>query len=367
MTIVAARSFSPVSVRPDWQAFQDCILRRGTPRRVHNVELGLDSEMQQAVADRFDLEEGLDRDDPFFPLRRQIAIQSFLGYDYVVCGLDGMEWMHRWDFVDDTATECTRMTGRRYMNEHQGPIASWEDFERYPWPDPAKAATRSLEWYERNLPDGMCVVAGLTSHYAERLSWLLGYEALCYALYDQRDLVRAIFQRVDAITAAEVQRYLQFDRVRFVWGSDDMGFRTGLLIGPVDTRELVLAGHKRIAALVHEAGRPYFLHSCGNLAEIRRDPVDDVRIDAKHSFEDTIERVTDARLTWGGRVALLGGIDVDFLCRSDEGAIRRRVRQTIDACLPGGGWCLGTGNTVANYIPIDHFLAMVDEGRRYVG
>ncbi|MCX7030923.1 MAG: hypothetical protein NTU62_12510, partial [Spirochaetes bacterium] len=75
---MAARSFSPVSVHPDWQAFQDCILRRGTPRRVHNVELGLDSEMQQAVADRFDLEEGLDRDDPFFPLRRQIAIQSFL-------------------------------------------------------------------------------------------------------------------------------------------------------------------------------------------------------------------------------------------------------------------------------------------------
>jgi uroporphyrinogen decarboxylase len=360
------KSFS-TAVHPDWEAFRDCILRRGTPRRVHHVELFLDAEMQQAVADRFCLEEGLDRSDPFFPLRRQAALQSFLGYDYVFCGLEGMEWTYRRDTVADTAAEGRRASGREYMNEHRGPIASWDDFERYPWPDPAKATSRSLEWYERNLPDGMCVVAGGTSHYAEQLSWLMGYETLCYALHDQRDLVRAIFERVDAITVAEVQQFLSFDRVKFVWGSDDMGFRTGLLMSPSDTRELVLAGHRRIAAMTHEAGRSYFLHSCGNLADIRRDLVEDVRIDAKHSFEDAIETVIDARHSWGDRVALLGGIDMDFLCRSDEQAIRKRVRDTIDACLPGGGWCLGTGNTAANYIPVDNYLAMIDEGRRYTG
>jgi uroporphyrinogen decarboxylase len=362
---MAARSFSPLPVRPDWEAFRDCILRRGTPRRVHHVELFLDPEMQQAIVDRFGLEEGLDRADPFFALRRQVALQAFLGYDYVVCGLEGMAWTWHQAVIEDTAAAGRRAAGREYMDEHRGPIASWDDFERYPWPDPAKATTRALEWYERNLPGGMCVVAGLTGHYAEQLSWLMGYETLCYSLHDQRDLVRAIHERVHAITVAEVRLYLQFDRVRFVWGSDDMGFRTGLLMSPADTRELVLSGHRRIAAMAHEAGRLYFLHSCGNLASIRRDLVEDVGIDAKHSFEDAIETVVEARRSWD--VALLGGIDVDFLCRSDERAIRRRVRGTIDACLPGGGWCLGTGNTAANYIPVDSFLAMIDEGRRYAG
>ena len=56
---------------------------------------------------------------------------------------------------------------------------------------------------------------------------------------------------------------------------------------------------------------------------------------------------------------------MDFLCRSDESAIRHRVRETLDACMPGGGYCLGTGNTAANYVPLDHYLAMVDEGRLY--
>ena len=48
-----------------------------------------------------------------------------------------------------------------------------------------------------------------------------------------------------------------------------------------------------------------------------------------------------------------------------EGAVRERVRHTLDACMPGGGYCLGTGNTVANYLPLDNYLAMLDEGRRY--
>ncbi|MDY7010806.1 MAG: uroporphyrinogen decarboxylase family protein [Planctomycetota bacterium] len=95
------------------------------------------------------------------------------------------------------------------------------------------------------------------------------------------------------------------------------------------------------------------------------DLLDDVKIDAKHSFEDTIELVTDAKADYGNRVPLLGGIDVDFLCRSDEREIRKRVRETLDVCMPGGGYCLGTGNSVANYIPVDNYLIMLDEGRRY--
>ena len=91
--------------------------------------------------------------------------------------------------------------------------------------------------------------------------------------------------------------------------------------------------------------------------------IDDVRIDGKHSFEDTILPVTEAKKKYGDRIALLGGIDVDFLCRADEKAIRKRVCETLEICLQGGGYCLGTGNSVANYIPLDNYLVMLDEGR----
>ena len=75
--------------------------------------------------------------------------------------------------------------------------------------------------------------------------------------------------------------------------------------------------------------------------------------------------VCDAKQTYGRKIGLIGGIDVDFLCRADEAAIRQRVRDTLDVCVPGGGYCLGTGNSVANYVPLDHYLAMLDEGRKW--
>ena len=72
-----------VPVTPDWAAFVSCIERKGTPDRVHYIELFLDGEIQTAICDRFDLLEELDRDDPFFEQKRQVILQRFLGYDYV--------------------------------------------------------------------------------------------------------------------------------------------------------------------------------------------------------------------------------------------------------------------------------------------
>jgi uroporphyrinogen decarboxylase len=355
-----------LSPQPDWRALVAVVRRSGTPDRVHHIELFHDAEVVQAIADRAGLLRDCARDDPWYAQRRTLAVNRYLGFDYVRAGLVGQAWPFRRDVTEDTAA-LKRAGGRGYIDEHAGPITNWEEFERYPWPDSASAdATRDLEWYSQNLPEDMCLIgSGVTGHFAEYLTWLMGYETLCFALHDQRDLVEAIARRLDTYFAACLERILSFERVRLIWGSDDLGFRGGLLVSPDDTREFILPGHRHLAELSHAAGRPYLLHSCGNLADIMEDLIDDVRIDAKHSFEDTIEDVCEAKARYGDRIALLGGIDLDFLCRADESAIRRRVRDTLDVCQPGGGYCLGTGNSVANYIPLDSYLAMVDEGRLY--
>ena len=364
MNTATDNNFS-VPVTQDWEAFRACILRQGTPKRVHHIELFLDWEVQNAVAQRFHLLDDLDSDAGDFAYRRMLRIQRFLGYDYVRQGIDAIDMpLHRLT-TDDTA-EIQREGGRQYIDEKTGPITNWEEFEAYPWPDPAKLTTRALEWYERNLPDDMCVVgSGGFGHFAELLTWLMGYETLCYALFDQRDLVKAIADRLMNLYTIILKLILEFDRVKIAWGSDDMGFKTGPMISPDDLREFVLPGHRKMAAMSHAAGRPYILHSCGNLSTIYEDLIEDVKIDGKHSFEDTIEDVRELKSTIGSRISLLGGIDLDFMCRNDEAAIRRRVRDTLDICMDGGGYCLGTGNSVANYIPLNNYLAMVDEGRRY--
>ena len=352
-------------VRPDWEELLRCIRRQGQPKRVHCIELLLDDEIQEAICERFDVRAGFNHDDPYFDLKTQIALQRFLGYDYVTSSLEGVELAFNGVLTDDTAG-LQRPGGRSFIDEHSGPITSWAELEGYPWPDAASASTRSLEWYEANLPDDMCVIGfrGF-GHLLEYITWLLGYETLCYALHDRRDLVTAVSEKVTGLSTAVAERVLQFSRVKALWGSDDMGFRTGTLISPKDLREFVLPGHKRLAQLAHDAGRPYLLHSCGQLRSIMPDLIEDVKIDAKHSFEDVIEPVTSCKRTYGDRIALLGGIDMDFLCRAEPDAVRGRVRETLDQCMPGGGYCLGTGNSVANYVPLGNYLAMLDEGRAY--
>ncbi len=209
------------------------------------------------------------------------------------------------------------------------------------------------------------LIGGLTGHIAEELTWLMGYETLCFALYEQRDLVKAIYNKVFALHKRYTELLLQFDRVKIVWASDDLGFKTGPMFSPDDMREFVFPAHRALAKMVHDAGRLYFLHACGNLNLLIEDLIHDVKIDAKHSFEDTIEDVNETKKRHGKEITLLGGIDVDFLCRSPQEQIRKRVRETLKSCLPGGGYCLGTGNSVANYIPVDNYLTMLDEGRRF--
>lgn len=350
-------------VQPDIDGLLSCIRRQGTPSRVYNTELMIDAEVRAALAQRFGIADAFAADDPFLPEKTQAALMRFLGYKSVRCKPDGLEFPHNRTSVEDSAA-LTRRGGRSFVDETRGPITTWEEFEKYPWPDPKNISTRSLEWYERNLPEGMCVSTGGLGHFCEYMVWLMGYQTLCFALSDNRDLVLAIRDRLFSFYKEALALLLTFPRVRLIWAGDDMGFRTGTLLSPADLRELVFPGHAQLARMAHNAGRPYILHSCGNLAAIMEELIGSVGINAKHSFEDTIQTVEAARQAYGDRIAVLGGIDVDFLCRATEEQVRARTRRTVQQCLPGGGWCLGTGNSVANYIPLENYLAMLDEGRR---
>ncbi len=95
------------------------------------------------------------------------------------------------------------------------------------------------------------------------------------------------------------------------------------------------------------------------------DLIKDVKIDAKHSFEDTIMPVTEFKKRYGNRIAVLGGVDVDKLCRLEEKELRGYVRDILDKCMPGGGYVLGSGNSITNYIPLKNYLIMLDEGNKW--
>jgi len=353
-------------VKPDFVSLLNCLSRKGTPERVHQMEIIVDPAIQSEICNRYGVGQEISPTDPYKNVKRKIAFQRFLGYDFLMASLWEFTFQYNWDKVaDESALKNDSKGERSFMNMHKGPISNWDDFEKYPWPDISNINTKELEWVNKNLPEDMCLAGGLTGHIAEDITFLMGYEQLCIALYEQRDLVKAIYTKVLEHHHRYVELLLQFDRVKMIWATDDMGFKTGPMFSPDDFREFVFPAHKTLAKMAHDKNVLYLLHACGKLDLLMDDLIHDVKIDAKHSFEDTILHVGDAKVRYGNEIAVIGGIVIDFLCRTEPEMMRERVRKTIFQCLPGGGYCLGSGNSIANYIPVDNYLSMVDEGRNY--
>jgi uroporphyrinogen decarboxylase len=198
----------------------------------------------------------------------------------------------------------------------------------------------------------------------EHLSWIMSLEGLAWALADDRELVRAVADRIGGLMLLVYEHLVELPGLVAVFPGDDMGFKTGTLISPSDLRELVLPWHARFASLAHARGKPYFLHSCGNLAAILPDLVDGVGIDGKHSFEDVILPAEAFQERWGGRIATLGGVDLNILSAGPEAAVRSRTRSLIETCGPRGRFAVGSGNSIPSYVPVRNYLAMVDEALR---
>ena len=97
------------------------------------------------------------------------------------------------------------------------------------------------------------------------------------------------------------------------------------------------------------------------------DLIDYVKIDAKHSNEDVIMPIGEIKAKWGNRIAILGGVDVNYLCTHSTSEIAEYTKRVLDECAEGGGFAIGTGNTVANYIPVDNYLALVETVHRFNG
>ena len=350
---------------PDYTRLIKSIKREGDPDHVPFLELFADREVISTLLDEEAIPAGrelVDRRALEKFLDQRIRFWHQLGYDAFWQG-PILEFPDMIRLKSEDTAFLSRQK-RQWVDEKSGIITTWEEFESYPWPRPQDADLFPLEYVAQQLPEGMAIIAAV-SGVLEPVMWLMGYETFALSIFDQPDLVEAMFQKIEEICVPLSQSLVQMDRVIALWMGDDMGFKTGTMIAPNHLRRLVFPIQKRITSIAHEQGMPFLLHSCGNLEAVMDDLIDDVGIDAKHSFEDVIEPVESFTARYGGRIGIIGGIDVDLLGRGTEEQIRARTRQVLEGCASTRAYILGSGNSIANYIPVANFLTMVDEGWRY--
>lgn len=245
-------------------------------------------------------------------------------------------------------------------------IRSREDYDKYPWPDESNPIEFShFETVAKLLPDGAKIVGGVCAGPYEWLSQMMGTIGLSYAMLDDPELVEMVAMRIGSLHHSADRQLATMDFVGALRQGDDLGFKTSTFLSPDDLRKYIFPTYKKMVQEAHSAGKPFILHSCGNLAEVYDDLIDDCKIDAKHSFEDIIMPVAEFKKVYGKRVTPLGGLDVDVICRSTEEEVRTYARKRIEECFYDGYWALGTGNSLTNYMPVENYIAVLEEGINY--
>ncbi len=291
--------------------------------------------------------------------KRRITFYEQMGYDYVP-----VEMPVRFAQVKHKVS-----IGRGWVDEQSGPIQTLEHLDNPAyWPEPEDAFNYDLfQRIAMELPEGMKVVGGASGGPFEHASFLTGVQSLCIAIYESEEFVARLFQQIGSTLVEIAKRLVRLDELGVYRFGDDLGFKTATILSPAMLRKYVFPWQKLVVEEVHRAGKPFLLHSCGQLELVMEDLIEYVGIDAKHSFEEAVTPVVEAKKRWGNRIGIAGGIDVDFLSRATVSEIKEASKRAMDICSEGGGFLFGSGNTVTNYVPVENYLAMIEAAREFNG
>ena len=354
---------------PDFNRLLRVLRGQEQSRRAHAIELLIDAEILQTLQERY-------LQKKWIPLTAETQREYYtqieelyrlLGYDAFVEGVWRTSWVNHPALGSpqalDTAGPLSRGV-REWAREGSGLIDSWKSFESFPW-ERIHVDYRPYELLAQILKPGMAIYAS-SSFFEHVLENLLGYEGLFYALADDPALVEAVFTRWGEKVLNYYQNVVGLEAVGAIWHADDLGYKTGTILSPHDLQKYVFPWLKKFADVAHEHGKLFLLHSCGDLFSngVIEILIKEVGIDALHSFQDVILPVGKCMERFSNRIAILGGVDVDALVRMAEEELRRHIRGILEKCSPGR-FALGSGNTIANYIPVESYLVMQDELRQW--
>lgn len=282
-----------------------------------------------------------------------MAAKAALGCDVSIIGLGHLTGYRFETQIQDKERSISQNEG--------GVIVDDESFEKYEWPDIEKYASDFLYYLDevkKGSPDGMKVLLTPPRGVFESLVDLMGFEEMCFGFMENPELMRKLTDKIGQQIYRFYEISVRHDFVCATHMSDDWGYKTSLMISPDLMREYIFPWHKKCVQLAHDAGKPAVLHSCGNIEVIMDDIIEDMKYDGLHSFEDVIEPVESVYERYGDRIAILGGMDLDYLHSATPDEIKARCGALTEKAKIKGGYALGSGNSIMESLPKENYMAL---------
>jgi uroporphyrinogen decarboxylase len=305
------------------------------PDRVPLCELIVDHSIQERFLGK--------RFRPLLDLKEEIAFWVKAKYDYVPFFFAGYNFPG---------------VKSGWAEEHKGVITSLEEFEKYPWHTPSKNDYSILRRVEEFLPSSMKVISG-TAGIFERVWQLMGFETFCRKLYSEPDLISKMFEKVGAIVFDVYKNLSQYSIIGALWISDDIACNSGPIVSPKIYRKYLFPWWKEIASLCQRHDLPLLLHSDGNLYMLI-DELLEIGINALHPIQPEAMDLAYLKKKYGENLCLIGNIEVHKLSTATPEEIRKLVVERLRVGAPGGGYCLGSSNTITYYVKLENYLEMIN-------
>jgi uroporphyrinogen-III decarboxylase len=147
-----------------------------------------------------------------------------------------------------------------------------------------------------------------------------------------------------------------------VMWAEDLGYKTGPLIGPAMFRDFFLEANKERARNVKgKHGKKILKHCCGNI-NMLLDFFVEIGFDAYQSIQPTAGMdICRLKKDYGDKLALWGGVAVENLVGGTPEDVRADVRRAMECAKPGGRFILGASHSIAVGTRYDNYMAMLDE------
>ncbi len=168
----------------------------------------------------------------------------------------------------------------------------------------------------------------------------MGMENMFCSLYEDITFVKAVMETRTKWCLAIFKEAVRLGAELIVMG-DDAAHREGSMISPAVWEELVIPHHRQI---VDELPVPVIWHSDGQIDELLPFAVQ-AGFAGIHGMEPPAgNNLANIRQQYGRELVLIGNVDVNLLCGSDQKAVSR----DIDRCLEQGGsrFMLSTSNSI---------------------
>ncbi len=123
---------------------------------------------------------------------------------------------------------------------------------------------------------------------------------------------------------------------------------------------------KKLCEYGHQRGVKVLTHNCGNNWDIL-DILLEAGYDGWQSIQSRTAGMNLQRLKeqYGSRLTLWGGINLETLHQGTPDEITREVKDALRHTAPGGGFILGTSNSVAFGSSYDNYMAALETLYRY--